>query len=296
MNQSIRNTMRPSTRTTTIMLAAALSALPAAAQLGLGRVTGSASAAVDSTTRATVSEPGLSGPGVLPAGRGGSGQDVFGSLGVAQNAALSSRIGPLVPATTTLPQAATGFQSDSEFIAALHAAHNLNVPFERMKAETTGKGSVSLEKAIKRLRPDLDSKAAKEHLTLAQRQSERDIQQAGTAGRKDHVSSRITSDDRLAAQLNPLVPSGQTLSQAAAGFSSEDQFMSTLHASHDNGIAFGELKDRVTAGQSLGTAIHGLKPDMDENASASAASKAEAQSKNDKMEASASAHAKASAR
>ena len=115
--------------------------------------------------------------------------------------------------------------------------------------------------------------------------------QAASASSKDKVSSRVISNDRLAAHLNPLVPSGQTLSEAAAGFKNEDQFMATLHAANDNNIAFADLKDRVTAGQSLGTAMHELKPSMNSDASASAAAKAEAQAKNDKLEASAKANA-----
>jgi hypothetical protein len=103
----------------------------------------------------------------------------------------------------------------------------------------------------------------------------------------------VTSDDRLAARLRPLVPPGKTLSDAAAGFKNEDQFMATMHAANDNGIAFSDLKDRVTAGQSLGAAIHDLKPSMDANASASAAASAEEQSRNDRVEASASANANA---
>jgi len=250
----------------------------------LGSVTGAVSGTVQSTTRATATLPATPSPGAT--------HDVFSSTNIAQNAALSSQVSALVPSSSTLPAAASGFQSDSEFITALHAAHNLNVPFERLKADTTGKGSVSMEAAIRKLRPDLDSKTVKESLNLAQRQSERDIAQA-SAGNKDKVSSRITSNDRLAAQLNPLVPQGQTLSQAAAGFKNEEQFMSTLHAANDNGIAFADLKDRVTAGQSLGAAMHDLKPSMDTNASASAAARAETQAKSDKVEASASASARA---
>jgi hypothetical protein len=217
------------------------------------------------------------------------------SAGVAQNAALSSRISPLLPGSTSLSAAAAGFHSDSDFVTTLHAAHNLGIPFDQVKARTTGKGSVSLDKAIRQLRPDLNGKSVKDSVALAQRQSNRDLLQAAseTSETRDKVSTRVTSNDRLAARLNPLVPSGQTLSSAAAGFKNEDQFMATLHAANDNGIAFSELKDRVTAGQSLGTAIHGLKPEMDEKASASAAASAETQSKQDKVEGSAAASANA---
>ena len=275
-----------------ILAAATFTAIPASAQLGLGRATGTVGGTVSGAVGGTV-QTATSGPAV-PAQN--PAQNMEGSLRVTQNAALSTKIGPLLPSATTLPAAAAGFRSDSEFLATLHAAHNLNIPFEQLKEQTTGKGSVSLSAAIRKLRPDLDSKDLKDNLTLAQHQSERDMDQASSAATRDRVASHVTSNDRLAARLNPMVPSGQTLPEAAAGFRNEDQFMSTLHAANDNGLAFGDLKDRVTAGQSLSTAIHDMKPSMDANSSAAAAAKAETESKDDKVHASASASAKASVR
>jgi hypothetical protein len=273
----------------------AFAALPASAQLGLGRATGSVTGAVQRTATGTVSQPGaIAGAGNV-SGRV-HGDTPEGALGVTQNAALSTRITPLLPASTSLPAAAAGFHSDSDFIETVHAAHNLNIPFEDLKAKTTGKGSVSLDSAIRKTRPDLDSKTVKDNVTLAQHQSSRDIEQAASAGASDRVSTRVTSDQRLAARLNPMVPSGQTLGQAAAGFKNEDQFMATLHAANDNHVDFADLKDRVTAGQSLGAAIHDMKPGMEQNASMAAAANAEAKTKNDKVEASASASAKVSAK
>lgn len=275
----------------TSIVAAALVALPAWGQLGLGGAGGAVSTTVSGTTRAAISEPAAV---TAPVGSIAGRQDVFSSLNATQNAVLSTQLSPLLPETTSVPAAAAGFHDDSAFLTTLHAAHNLNIPFEQLKAETTGRNSTSLNTAIRKLRPDLDSKAAKDGVSLAQRQSERDIARAQAAGTKDHVASRVTSDERLAAQVNPLVPKGQSLGDAAAGFKTEDQFLSTLHAANDNGIAFGDLKDRVTAGQSLSTAIHEMKPSMDANASASAAAQADAKAKNDKVRASASAQAQVS--
>jgi hypothetical protein len=225
-------------------------------------------------------------------------QNVFGSLNATQNAALSSQLTPLLPASSSVPAGAVGFHDDTEFITALHAAHNLNIPFEQLKAQMTGKKSMSLEAAVRKLRPELDSRAAKDGVSLAQKQSERDVARASAAGSKDKVASRVTSDSRLAARVGPMVPRGQSLGDAAAGFKNEDQFLSTLHAANDNGIAFADLKDRVTAGQSLGTAMHELKPSMDADASASAAARAGVKAKEDRagVKASASANAQASVR
>lgn len=74
------------------------------------------------------------------------------------------------------------------------------------------------------------------------------------------VAKRVTGNERLAAQLSPLLPAGTTLASAAAGFKNEGQFIATLHVAKNLDVPFAELKDRVTAGQSLGAAIHDLKP------------------------------------
>jgi hypothetical protein len=39
----------------------------------------------------------------------------------------------------TLVQAAKGFTSESQFLAALHASKDLNIPFAQIKAEMTGR-------------------------------------------------------------------------------------------------------------------------------------------------------------
>jgi len=90
-------------------------------------------------------------------------------------------------------------------------AHNLNIPFDQLKAQMTGSNSVSLGKAIKNLRPDLDGTAVKSNVTLAERQTERDVQQAAWAAKQDRFAARIASDTKLVAWLTPLLPLGHDL-------------------------------------------------------------------------------------
>jgi TPP-dependent 2-oxoacid decarboxylase len=201
----------------------------------------------------------------------------------------------LLPSGTTLPAAAGGFENEGQFIAALHIAHNLNIPFDQLKSQMTGKNEMSLGKAIQKLRPDVDSKTLKDNVKLADRQAERDIQQASSGTKQNRFVSRLTSDTNLSARLTALLPSGTTLSDAATGFKNEGQFIASLHAAKNLNIPFAELKDRVTAGESLGAAIHELKPNLDAKSSDSAAVEAEGQAKNDKLETSASASASANA-
>jgi hypothetical protein len=60
----------------------------------------------------------------------------------------------------SLQTAATGFHNEGQFIAALHVAHNLNIPFAQLKAEMTGSDHDSLGQAIHDLRPNANAKAA----------------------------------------------------------------------------------------------------------------------------------------
>lgn len=279
------------------VMAAAVLAAPLWAQrgLGLGNVTGSVNGAARGGVNGTISQPPAQGNNPKgPAGRG-LGQSVDGTLNVTQNAELSSRLQPLLPNGTSVASAASGFQDQGEFVSAVHVAHNLNIPFDQLKTQLTGKNSVSLGKAIKNLRPDLDGKTVKSNVTLAERQTERDTQQAQSAGKQDRFAARIASDTKLAARLTALLPPGMTLGNAAAGFKNEGQFIAALHVAKNLNIPFIELKDRMTAGESLGAAIHGLKPDLDAKDVESATVSADEQSKNDRIEASASASASTNA-
>jgi hypothetical protein len=273
------------------VMAAVLAAAPLWAQrgLGVGNATGSVNGAARGTVNGTISQPPAQANNPKgPSGRG-LGQSVDGTLNVTQNAELSSHLQPLLPNGTSVANAAAGFEDQGEFISAVHVAHNLNIPFEQLKAQVTGKNSVSLGKAIKNLRPDLDGKAVKSNLTLAERQTERDTQQAQSAGKQDRFVTRLASDTKLAARLTPLLPPGMTLANAAAGFKNEGQFIAALHVAKSLNIPFLELKDRMTAGESLGAAIHALKPDLDAKEVESATVTADEESKNDRIEASASA-------
>lgn len=231
--------------------------------LGLGRavggVTGGATRVAGGATGAA-SETSSAAVGVRGQGRG-LGESVGGAGSVTSNAALSARVQTLLPSGESISNAAAGFEDQGQFIAAAHAAHNLNIPFDQLKAQMTGRDQSSLGKAIQKLRPDLDGKDVKENVKLAGQQSSRDIAQASAKG-KGRLATSIASDSNLAARLTALLPPGTTLTQAAAGFKNQGQFIAALEASKNLGIPFADLQDRVTAGESLGAAIHGLKPAM----------------------------------
>lgn len=74
-----------------------------------------------------------------------------------------------------------------------------------------------------------------------------------------HASMAASGNTRLAA----LVPAGLTPEDACRGFKGLSECSAALHVAQNLNIPFADLKDRVTSGQALGTAIHALKPKAD---------------------------------
>jgi hypothetical protein len=81
---------------------------------------------------------------------------------------------------------------------------------------------------------------------------------ADTTAAATHATA-ATGNTRLAA----LVPAGLTPEDACRGFKDLSECSAALHVAQNLNIPFADLKDRVTSGQSLGTAIHSLKPKAD---------------------------------
>jgi hypothetical protein len=86
-------------------------------------------------------------------------------------------------------------------------------------------------------------------------------------------ADRIAANAALTARLTPLLPPNTTLADAAKGFRNEGQFIAALHAAKDLGVSFADLKAEMTgsAADSLGQAIHDLKPTADAGAAAKTA-------------------------
>jgi len=265
--------------------------------LGLGRAVGGVAGGATGAAggiNGSASETSSATVGARGQGRR-LGESAGSAASITDNAALSSHVQTLLPSGETVSAAAAGFENQGQFIAAAHAAHNLNIPFDQLKAQMTGKNQSSLGKAIQKLRPDLDSKDLKENVKLAGQQSTRDIAQASSK-RKDRVAASIASDSKLSARLTGLLPSGMTLTQAAAGFKNQGQFIAALEVSKNLGIPFADLRDRMTAGESMGAAIHALKPAMSTADVDASVKTADEQAKSLELEASVNASASASAK
>ena len=67
-------------------------------------------------------------------------------------------------------------------------------------------------------------------------------------------------------RLAAMVPPGMSTQEACTGFTSVTECVVSLHAAQNLGVAFGDLKARLTGGQRLAAAIHELKPDVNAQA------------------------------
>ena len=97
---------------------------------------------------------------------------------------------------------------------------------------------------------------------------------AASSNAKPTVSQLVTQNTNLSSTLQSLLP-GTNLQTASAGFRTLGQFVAAAHVSHNLDIPFDQLKGKVTGpnAESLGKAIHDLKPTADANAEAKKAEK-----------------------
>ena len=103
------------------------------------------------------------------------------TLVLTENTHLASRLQTMLPAGQTTESAAAGFKNTGQFIAAVHVANNLNIPFNQLKTSMTGSEKLSLGKAIHQLRPDADSKAEEKK---ANKQARADLEASARAAVK----------------------------------------------------------------------------------------------------------------
>ena len=77
-------------------------------------------------------------------------------------------------------------------------------------------------------------------------------------------ATRLSNNTSLSARLQPLLPAGMNLQAAATGFKNQGQFIAALHVSNNLKIPFTQLKSDLTGAnrESLGEAIHDLRPDL----------------------------------
>jgi hypothetical protein len=82
------------------------------------------------------------------------------------------------------------------------------------------------------------------------------------------VSARLTNDTALSTRIQPLLPAGSTVAAASAGFRNQGEFIAALHVSRNLNIPFDQLKAKLTGNnaESMGQAIHDLRPELSRSA------------------------------
>lgn len=106
------------------------------------------------------------------------------NLVLTDNTHLAGRLQTMLPSGQSAEAAAAGFKNTGQFVAAVHAANNLNIPFDQLKAKMTGSEKLSLGKSIKQLRPDADSKAEEKK---AKKQAQAELEASAEAALKAHA-------------------------------------------------------------------------------------------------------------
>jgi hypothetical protein len=231
---------------------------PLLAQKGMGKMGSSGMGSMGSSEagKSSTHSTGANARSVGPAGQMHSaGMSV--STKLANNAALSARIQPLLPAGSTIATASAGFPNQGEFIAALHVAQNVGIPFAQLKADLTQPHPDSLGQAIHALRPDLSRSTVKSDVRTARLQADQDMDAA-------QLANTLSSNTTLAGRAQALLPAGTNVHTAAAGFEDAHQFVLVEHIAHDLNISFDQLKTDVTGTKpmSLRQAISTLRPDL----------------------------------
>jgi hypothetical protein len=134
--------------------AVAFAALPAFAQHGGGHGGGPPSGVGMGSSHASSSSSSTHGNS--SANTNASGPKSASEL-LSQNTKLSSKLQGLLPAGTDLQAASQGFKNLGQFVAAVHVAHNLGIPFDQLKTTMIGPPKESLGQAIHILKPAASS-------------------------------------------------------------------------------------------------------------------------------------------
>jgi hypothetical protein len=92
---------------------------------------------------------------------------------ISNSPTLRARVAALLPAGISVEAAAVGFRTKAQFLAALHAAHNLGIPFTRLHERILA--GRSLEQAIVAVQPDLSTDAVRSGVHNATAAAQEDV-------------------------------------------------------------------------------------------------------------------------
>jgi len=132
-------------------------------QTGVGVQAGGAKVGVGADADVNVQRPGQAKDG---AAQGGLNTNLASRI--ESNPQLAARVQSMLPSGSSIASASSGFKNEGQFLAALHASQNLNIPFDQLKGKMTGSNAVSLGSAIKASKPGMSENQAKEEAKKAE--------------------------------------------------------------------------------------------------------------------------------
>jgi hypothetical protein len=102
-------------------------------------------------------------------------------------------------------------------------------------------------------------------------------------GSSSAIGDKLQDNTKLAAKLQSLLPTGTNLTTASSGFKNLGQFVAAVHVANNLDITFTDLKNQMMGPpkESLGKAIHTLRPDVDSKSAVNTANKQAKQDLND---------------
>src|SRR6516162_6011385 len=190
---------------TVLTLAFVLATVPAFAQrgLGIGGVVGghtavnSAGGAVSSAGGAVTSAGAQAGAAKGTTQAGTSAQAAAGAgivTHIDSNPQLATQVQSMLPSGVTLSSAATGFRNEGQFLAALNASQNLDIPFETLKTKMTGSDDTSLGAAIHASKPSISDHDAKEEAKRAEREAKKQMDVKANASAHANTSTSANAN------------------------------------------------------------------------------------------------------
>ena len=175
---------------TVLTLALVLATVPAFAQrgLGIGGVVGGHTAV--NSAGGAVSSAGGAAKGTTQAGTAAQGAAGGGIVThIDSNPQLATQVQSMLPSGVTLSSAATGFRNEGQFLAALNASQNLDIPFETLKTKMTGSDDMSLGAAIHASKPSISDHDAKEEAKRAEREAKKQMDVKANASAHANTST-----------------------------------------------------------------------------------------------------------
>ena len=115
---------------------------------------------------------------------------------IESNPKLATRVQAMLPAGMSITGASAGFKNQGQFIAALHASQNLNIPFDQLKAKMTGSNAMSLGAAIKAAKPEMSENQAKEDAKKAEAEASASASARTIHGRANRSASAWETEQK----------------------------------------------------------------------------------------------------